>query len=179
MTATNVGKWDRWFALLGPDWEPFGQTETYELAATWLKPCALVADWGCGKGWMRHHIKRDRYYGVDGSRSPFADEIADLADYHRESPGIVLRHVLEHDYRWERILANACAAFQQRMALVLFTPLGDTTREIAYAADPGVPDISFAFSDIKRHLEPFAWRHDTLSTASQYGTETIFYVERP
>lgn len=179
MTATNVGKWDRWFGLLGDDPEPFGLTETYALAAAWVTPCEWVADWGCGKGWMRRHIEPGRYHGVDGSRSPFADEIADLADYHQEAPGIVLRHVLEHDYRWEMILANACACFMQRLVLVVFTPLVGSTREIAFAPDPGVPDIAFSLADIGRHLDPFEWWHETLTTASQYGTETIFYVERP
>lgn len=174
---TNVGKWDRWYAGLDEE-QPYGLTETYQLGAEFLADCALIEDWGCGKGWMRRYVAPDRYRGVDGSRTPFADEIADLAEYRSDVHGVFMRHVLEHDYRWSLILANAVASFRERMVLVLFTPLVEKTHEITFAPDPGVPDLAFSLDDLAERFDGLDWSHDTLTTATQYGTETIFYIER-
>ena len=47
----------------------YGQSTTYELAAAWLAPCAVVEDWGAGTG--RFATYRDGVtIGVDGSPSP-------------------------------------------------------------------------------------------------------------
>lgn len=174
---SNVGKWDRWYAELD-EAQPYGNTVTYQLGADFLAPCAVVEDWGCGKGWFSHFVSPKRYVGIDGSHSKFADKIVDLCDYRSQVPGIYMRHVLEHNYEWKRILENAVASFTERFVLVTFTPYAEETKEIAYAEDPGVPDISFAKADITPHFEGCAWRDKTLSTATQYGTETIYFVER-
>jgi hypothetical protein len=158
--------------------EPYADTATYQLGADWLAPCELVADWGCGKGWFRQFVKGD-YLGIDGSQSPFADVIADLADYRSETPGVFLRHVLEHDLRWPLILANAVASFTQRLVLVLFTPLADETHDMEWEPDPGVPNLSFALADLLPHFAGCQWRYEILATPSKYGLETIFYLERP
>ncbi len=176
---SNLGCWDRWYdGLTEP--APYGLTETYALGASFLAPCALVEDWGCGKGWFRAHGLRpgQGYGGIDGSKTPFADVIADLASYRSRVPGIFIRHVLEHDYRWRQILANAVASFTERLVLVLFTPMQDETRELAFAPDPGVPDLGFAEQDIAAFFDGCQWRAETLATATQYGTETIFFVGR-
>lgn len=175
---SNLGKWDRWFALLGEEEEPFGLTPTYQLGADYLAECATVEDWGCGKGWMRRLIPHARYRGLDGSWSRFADEVVDLEHYRSDVEGVFMRHVLEHNYGWRRILANAVASFSRRFVLVIFTPMGETTREIAFAPDPGVPDISFCVEDITSAFGPHHWSMQTLETATQYGTETIFLVEK-
>lgn len=173
----NVGLWDRWYAGLA-DPQPYGDDTTYLLGAEFLADCPLVEDWGCGKGWFRTFTNPDRYRGVDGSCTPFADVIADLATYRSVVPGVFMRHVLEHDYRWADILENAAASATDRLVVVLFTPLGDTTREIAFAPDPGVPDISFRLDDILDRLEAFTVDVETLTTATQYGTETILRCTR-
>lgn len=176
---SNAGRWDRWYTGLDPAApEPYGDTDTYRIGADWLADCALVEDWGCGKGWLTRFVPRDRYRGVDGSSTPFADVVADLANYRSSVPGVFMRHVLEHDYRWETILANAVASFTERMVLVLFTPLADETHEITFAEDPGVPDLSFRLDDITAHFDGLTVSHQTLPTATQYGTETIFLLER-
>jgi hypothetical protein len=46
-----------------------------------------------------------------------------------------MRHILEHNYEWARVLDNALASFTQRMALILFTPERETTQEIAFQHD--------------------------------------------
>lgn len=176
--VTNVGKWDAWFASVTEP-EPFGKSVTYELGAAWLAGCSVVADWGCGKGWLRNHIDPYRYRGIDGSRSPFTDEIVDLADYRSEVPGIFMRHVLEHDYRWKQILDNAVASFTERMVLIVFTPMSEWTHELIFASDPGVPDISFAVGDLTERFGDAIWTMEQLETPTQYGVETVFYLEKP
>lgn len=175
---TNLGRWDRWYGLLGDEEEPYGLTPTYEMGADFLADCAMVEDWGCGKGWMRKLIEPGRYRGLDGSRTPFADEVVDLAAYRSTVEGIFIRHVLEHDYRWREILGNAVASFTRKLVLVVFTPMGVETKEIAFAPDPGVPDISFAEADLVAFFAGLRWRGERMESATQYGTETIFFVER-
>lgn len=185
MRATpNLGKWDRWYELLGPspDPQPYGDTSpTYAIAAEFLASCSSIEDWGCGKGWMRTLVGADRYVGVDGSRSPFADVVADLAEYRSSVDGIVLRHVLEHDYRWSEILANAVASFRRRLAVILFTPPAAVTHEIAWNDDPGVPDLAFRLDDLVAAMPDDVAVID-LSTidspSTQYHTETVLLAER-
>jgi hypothetical protein len=175
-TESNLAKWDRLYALPGEP-RPYGDEATYRLAGDFLKPCLIVEDWGCGFGWARNFIA-GHYRGIDGSNAPGVDEIADLTRYRTKVAGILIRHVLEHDYQWERILDNAVASFTKRLVLVLFTPMQMETRELAFNEDLGVPDIGFALEDIGAHFEGLKWRCQTLATATQYGCETIFYVEK-
>lgn len=172
-----IGRWAGWYEDVSEP-VPYGLTVTYELGAAFLADCALVEDWGCGTGWMRQHFPEGRYVGLDGTASAHADRVVDLECYASRTPGIFMRHVLEHNYEWRRILQNACKSFTQRFVLVLFTPLVEETREVAFVADPGVPDIAFALADITAFLDVFNWRCETLPSETAYGEETIFYVER-
>lgn len=175
--ATNLGKWDRWFHGIEEP-QAFGGDQTYKLGAEFLEDCLLVEDWGSGKGWLTNHIERERYRGLDGSQTPYADEVVDLADYRSEVPGIFMRHVLEHDYRWEQILTNAVESFTERFVLVLFTPLSEKTHEIAFSKNPGVPDLSFSADDIVAHFKGCEFQQEQVKTESQYGSETVFLVEK-
>ena len=144
---SNVGKWTAWYQGLEEPW-PYGGTTSYEIGAAWLAGCARTEDWGCGAGWLSTLIPQDRYRGVDGSASPRCAEVVDLVEYRSTVPGILMRHVLEHNYEWARILDNAVASFTERMALILFTPEQEATVEIALQSDVGVPDIAFRLADI-------------------------------
>lgn len=184
--VSNLGKWDPWYSQLSPDAapQPYGATPTYEMGARWLRDCEVVEDWGCGKGWMREVLLgrgRQVYIGIDGSDSPFADEVADLVEYRSEVGGIFMRGVLEHDYRWEKILENAVASFTHRMALVLFTPMIDRgSKEIGFTKELGVPDLSLGHGLLMTHFEPLAfcaWR-DIESPGTAYGTERIYFLEK-
>jgi len=177
-TTGNTGKWQSLYAGVESP-RAYDDTVTYRLGAEFLSGCDTIEDWGCGLGWMRNFVPADRYVGIDGSYSRFADRLVDLETYRSDAAGIFMRHILEHNYGWERILQNALASFGERFVLVTFTPYADTTREIAFHDDPGVPDISFARADLTRHFAGLTWREETYATDTQYGTETIYFIERP
>jgi hypothetical protein len=74
---TNAGKWAAWYRVRDGPW-PYGETTGYEIGAAWLGGCARTEDWGCGAGWLRTLIPPARYRGLDGTASPFCDEVVDL-----------------------------------------------------------------------------------------------------
>jgi hypothetical protein len=136
--GSALGKWDRWYRLLAVSGRQlYGDATTYYMAAAFLSDCPQVEDWGCGAGGFAGLCKT-RCVGIDASRTPFADRIADLAGYRSDVDGILLRHVLEHNYAWSAILGNAVASFRRKLCLVLFTPFAETTRELAHNRSRGV-----------------------------------------
>jgi hypothetical protein len=179
--ATNLGKWDRIYGLPGTEEPaPYADTPTYRMGAAWLKDCALIEDWGCGKGWLRTLVDPLRYRGIDGSHTPHADVIADLANYRSQVPGVFMRHVLEHDYRWEQILDGALASCTERMALVLFTPLVDETHDLEFEDPPGVPNLAFRLQDLTARMDAagVTYTRRTVKSTAKYGAETIFRISR-
>lgn len=172
----NQGAWDRHYAdLVNP--EPYGEDTSYMAAADWVRGCVTIEDWGCGKGWLQQFCDPAAYIGVDGSQSPFADVVADLVEPRSQVEGIVLRHVLEHDYRWYTILRNAVDSFTRRLCIVLFTPLVKDTQVLQTEPDyDDVPVIAFQLTDITRHLP--TWNLYQVP-GSHYGTETIIQVSKP
>lgn len=178
---TNLGKWDRWYyGLRKNDPQPYGDTVTYQLGAEWLKDCSLIEDWGCGKGWFSKFVPAEKYVGIDGSHSPFATLTRDLVNYTSNVPGIFMRHVIEHNYEWKTLLNKALISFQERMVLILFTPLVEETHEVFYNHDPGVPDMAFSLKDLVELFEAagVSYHYETVSSHTNYGEETIFYLEK-
>lgn len=176
---SNVGKWDQWYAGLDPDEpQPYGDTTTYDIAEGFLAGLD-VEDWGCGKGYFRtvHH---GGYLGIDGSQTPFADKIVNLCAYKSATEGILLRHVIEHNDAWEFILVNALMSAEKRIVLVLFTPMVDSITIIARPADIGVPDIAFPHETMMGFFDNFNWTAtwEDHATATQYGTERVYLLER-
>jgi hypothetical protein len=175
-----MNKWNAGYEKLKAP-EPYGDTVTYRLGAIWLQPCSTVEDWGCGAGWFRQFCTAPTYIGIDGSDTPFLTKKADLVSYRSSVEGIFMRHILEHNHDWKAILRNAIQSFSKRMCLILFTPLTETTRVIA--TNPGygnVPDISFAIKDLEAIFTEYglSYRYETFPTETQYGTETILYLEK-
>lgn len=168
--------WDNWNNTLEP--QPYGLSDTYHIGAQWLAECTHIEDWGCGRGYMRTLIPPERYTGVDGSGT-MADIHADLRTYRSNTPGLFMRHVLEHNHDWRDVLANAIGSFTERMVLVLFTPLQDETAVIGMEETLGVPDIAFAMSDLEPFFAGLNWTVETLvSEGTQYGVETVFLIGR-
>jgi hypothetical protein len=176
--VTNVGKWTSWYQGTEEPW-PYGDTRSYEIGAAWLTNCALTEDWGCGAGWLSTLIPPERYRGIDGTPSPCCAQVVDLAAYRSSVPGIFMRHILEHNYEWARVLDNALASFTERMSLILFTPEQEATEEIAFDSNLGVPDIAFRLADITDRFPPdVTYTVERISSSTQYGGETILLLER-
>ena len=94
-----------------------------------------------------------------------------------------MRHVIEHNYEWRKILNNACKSFKKKMCLILFTPLrDDSTLEIAHNLKHGVdvPDLSFKRNDLFEIFEKYNITYDfeTLNTSTGYNIEHIFYLNK-
>jgi hypothetical protein len=177
-----LGKWDAWYKNAGPEPSSFryGNTATYQMAADFLADMDLVEDWGCGLGGFKR-VCTAPYWGIDGSKTPIADVIADLCTYRSNVDGIMMRHVLEHNYNWMDVLENAVASFRKKFCLILFTPFQDETREIAHNRKHGVdvPTIGFKQEDIEKYLKGMEWSMQTLETKTVYKMEHIYYIEKP
>jgi hypothetical protein len=105
--------------------------------------------------------------------------VVDLVAYRSRVPGVFIRHVLEHNDAWARILDNAVASFTERMVLILFTPERAATEAIAFRPDIGVPDIAFRLADITARFPPdVTYTVQQIPSATQYGGETILLLER-
>lgn len=169
--SSVVGAWDSQYQHL-TERQPYGSAATYEVARAFLHDCETVEDWGCGMGWFK--MLRPDARGIDGSCTPFADEIADLTTYTSAVDGILLRHVLDHNYAWEAILGNAIASARRKIVVVLFLPTVPetrTTRVDGYLY-PGVPDIAFRLSDVTDYFG-LLWDVRT----ARFGEETVITAE--
>jgi hypothetical protein len=171
----NLGRWNKWYIGLGAA-EPYGDTRSYEVGAAFLSDCRSIEDWGCGKGWLRRYVSADRYRGIDGSDTPFADTIADLCGYRSRVDGVFLRHVLEHNYEWRAILSNALASAARRCVIVLFTPLCGAQRELNYCEEIGVPDLALPRREFEAALSGHDWSELITASDTFYGQESIFLV---
>jgi hypothetical protein len=90
--------------------QPFGDDTTYRLGARFADCDSSRI--GAAAGLVPPIRARARYRGIDGSRPP-SPRRSDLASYRSHVPGIFVRYVLEHDYRWAQILDNAVAPFTE------------------------------------------------------------------
>ena len=101
-----------------------------------------------------------------------------------------MRHVLEHQQgqEWRAVLANALASFQQRMALVIFTPFAEVTTQIRWDDECKNPTWSFRLEDLtdlilshQEHAEwqPIKYRLDRdIVTKTMFHVEHVFYLEK-
>lgn len=178
---SNVGKWDNHY--IGMRDPLLYGLSSYETIATAVASCATVADWGCGGGALRAYLQPGQHYiGIDGSRSPFAQVRADLVRFRLHTEGVVLRHVLEHNDRWQEVLHNAIDCFTKRLVVVIFTPLAQQTRIMYREPEYGhVPVICFRLGDLlaefpkemRVEVEPEVQSDDTA-----FGVETFIRAWR-
>ena len=173
-----IGKWNEWYKNLPkkPTTGLYGDIPTYALGAEFLKDCKVVEDWGTGTGAFKLH--REDAIGIDGSNTPQADKKADLTQYVSSCDGIFIRHVLEHNLDWEKILKNALKS-AGKVCVVLFTPLNKKgTIELPeisfqnrkYGVD--VLTFSLGIDQIDKILKECSVKQDS------YKNETIFYITR-
>jgi hypothetical protein len=177
---SNVHKWDRGYSNLNNIPMFYGKTVTYELGNEFLKDCQVVEDWGTGGGGFKEY--RKNAIGVDGSNTPFADKkFIDLTNCISNCDGIYMRHVLEHNYEWQKILHNAMKSARKKICLVMFIPFSDfETKQLAFNSI-GVPDLSISkheFYDIIKQYPDFKFDGKELKTNTQYGYEQIIYIEK-
>ena len=184
---SNLGKWSEWYNETSKQ-APYGDEMTYRMAAEWLKGLS-VADWGCGLGWFRR-FHEGEYVGIDGTANPFADIVADLTIYEAKSEGILIRHVMEHDLNWLKILANVIDAAQKRLVIIVFTPdyviegsgtAGDGKGKIIdYISLLGVHDICIPHDEIDTRLTAagFTFTRSLHQTETYYKQETVWLAER-
>lgn len=175
---SNVGKWD-WAYKNQETPKKYGDETTYLMGWKYLKNCKIIEDWGCGFGYFGTLVPDDRYVGVDGSYSKFAKKIVDLETYKSTPSGIFMRHVLEHNFEWKKILINALESFQEKMVLIIFTKWGEVTKVIADNPRYNVPDISFCKDDLLEEISKYKYTlEENIITGAQYGVEHIFYIEK-
>jgi hypothetical protein len=179
---SNVSKWDKWFAYIKLGDEPFfyGKTITYELGHEFLKDCKTVEDWGTGGGGFKSY--RKDAIGVDGSNTPFAQKkFVDLVNYVSNCDGIFMRHVLEHNYEWDKILHNAIKSANKKICVVMFIPFNDDeTKQLAFNSI-GVPDLAISknkFYSILQEYSNIKYSCVNYKTETQYGYEQIIYIEK-
>jgi hypothetical protein len=181
-------KWNTWYkdlSLKDQGSFRYGDTETYKLGYNFLKLCNKIEDWGCGVGNFKKFFTGEnlnKYVGIDGSNTPFSNIKVDLIKYTSKVDGIFMRHVLEHNYEWKRILKNACKSFTNKMCLILFTPFTKKTMEIAHNLKHGVdvPDISFSKKDLISIFEKYNIKYElfTINSNTGYNIEHIFYLSK-
>lgn len=180
-----MDKWNVWYKNLDvnkPDNFVNSDLTTFQKGYDFLKSCNKIEDWGCGSGGFKMFCPDNKYIGIDGSKTPFANIKADLTVYKSKVNGIFMRHILEHNYQWKSILENAIESFTEKMCLILFTPFSDVHKEIAHNLKHGidVPDLSFSKSDL---LAIFSKHNvdcviESLSTNTQYQVEHILYLSK-
>jgi hypothetical protein len=182
-------KWNEWYKNVTLDncgSFIYGDTETYVLGYNFLKTCDKIEDWGCGTGGFKRFFinnnELNKYIGVDGSKTPFADIKTDLTLYTSDTDGIYMRHVLEHNYDWKIILENACKSFKSKMCLILFTPFTSETKEIAHNLKHGVdvPDLSFNKDELITIFDKYNIKYDffSINNGTGYGVEHVFYLNK-
>ena len=155
----------------------YGDDTSYQKAIEFLDGSWTIEDWGCGTAWAKKFVKQGYYVGIDGTWSPHCDLVADLRTYKSKAEAILIRHILEHNFRWKEILGNALASYRKKFALILFTPFSDETKPIGMSWGT-VPDLSFKKEDLLELLKHHTFTEESLKTSTQYGVEHIFYVTR-
>lgn len=156
---------------------PYGDETSYRKAMEFLDGPHIIEDWGCGTAWAKRFVKRGRYIGIDGSWSLHHDLVADLRTYTSKADAILVRHILEHNFEWEKILKNALASYQKKMVLVLFTPFAEKTHSIGMSWGC-IPDLSFRKEDLLEHLKGHSFTEESIGSGTQYGVEHFFYLTR-
>jgi hypothetical protein len=62
------------------------------------------------------------------------------------------------------------------MVLILFTPMGES--EMRLDGDGLIPDLQLPRNEVVSFLAGFKVHEEQIRSATQYGQETIFYIEK-
>lgn len=182
---TNLNRWTRWYSRLKPGTHtrPMGAKRTYKLAADWLAPCTTIEDRGCGPGGARPYFAGKRYIGLDGTNNPFVDRQVDLAVHVSNPPadGVLLRHVLEHDYRWRSVLSCALASARYRAVVISYVPMEPVDRRLTVTWSE-IPVLALSRPDFLATLSgsgmSLVKTEIVAGKSLEFGREEVFYLER-
>ena len=152
----------------------YGEEVVYQKAAAFLGDSC--EDWGCGTAWAKRYFKN--YRGIDGSKSLYMDEIADLRNYTSKADNILLRQVLDCSEDWRMILENAKHSFQKKLCITIHTPLQEKTGVIFVDPVSGIPDVGFNMDDILDYFKDCKVSTEMVMTKFEYGTEILIYIEK-
>jgi SAM-dependent methyltransferase len=155
---------------------PYDEETSYRKGISFLDGRGKIEDWGCGTAFAKRFVSQSEYVGIDGSVSKYVDVVADLQHYASDTECIFMRHVLEHNWGWRSILRNAVNSFRHRMALVVFTPFGDS--EMKLLDQDGIPDLALNKTEVLSYFNGLSVTEERIQSNTQYGEETIFYIER-
>lgn len=171
-----LGAWS-YDHVKGP--KSYGNDMTYQKAMEYLDDCKVLEDWGCGTAYAwKFRAPEKIYIGIDGSPSQFNDRMADLRNYRSKADGILMRHVLEHNFEWRKILENALSSFRQRMVIINFIPLFKGQDKVLAVNFTGTADIALSETDFMGLIKPFYYHDEVCQTIIQYGPERIFYLKK-
>jgi len=178
--VSNVGRWAPWYSTMTPADAAamYGQDsgKVFALAADFLDGLA-VEDWGCGFATYRD-FHRGPYHGVDGTPG-FCDVVDDLATRRSDTPGLLMRAVLEHNEDWSAVLANAVASARERLVLATFIPdPGKDPVRVGFTEQLGVPDIAIPHAAIRKALRRWTVETVEVDSATAYGPETVWLARR-
>jgi len=189
---SNLGDpnvWNEWWPdLYGHLDEPRsypGNPDTYKIAGGFFAGEKLVEEWGCATTWGKQFIPAP-YRGVDGGPSKFVDVVADLREYSSDVPNAIIRHVLEHNWDWRKILDNFMGSFTEKAAIILFIPMGrhDINRSFENRVDepktpPGLQLDEVSFWDLVSRPGVSVVRDEVLTNDTPpFGYERIILLER-
>jgi len=150
----------------------YGQEASYRIGMKWLASCDLVEDWGCALAYAKN-FRTGAYRGIDGTAGA-ADVIADLSTYRSKVEGIHMRGILEHNYDWRIILANAIDSFTKRMSLMLYRPMKIEERVVLEHP----VELDLPARDVLGMVGPLV-RDVQIVLGAAHGFETVFLLEKP
>lgn len=144
-----------------------------------------VEDWGCGNCVFKHYLDKNvNYTGIDGSNTGYQDKIEDLTNYTSQTEGIYIRHILEHNADYAKILENALVSFTNTLVLVLFTPfINNTNSDVLTTCKlegREIPDIAFNkehIIDIIKQKKCSYELIENIESNTCYKSENIFIIK--
>lgn len=171
--GSAAGAWDEYYSTISGQLS-YGTEESYFIPGVWLGGLNEVEDWGCGLGFAKRFLPHTRYIGIDGSPNPHVDVVTDLRFYRSAAEGILLRHVLDHNWCWEQILSNAIASFRRQMAIVIWLPMvqGEAVHDATNFL--GTPDLRIPADRLEAMLAGLWWRKHECESG-----ETVYLVRKP
>ena len=148
-----------------------------------------IQDWGCGNCKLKNYIPKNKnYFGIDGSITGYQNHISDLVDYKCSCDAIFMKHVLEHNILWKKILLNFLDSFEKRAILIIYTPfsektkiIGETIKGINYYNNlVSVEKISFCKKDIIDIIQScnISFKFEEIESNNEFKKDNIFYLQK-